>query len=81
MKSFIKLSSIVINTRYINRIHINPSSYSIHLMDNYHGDIIGSGIFFWGSASSDKVISICSNEQEEDYNTIKDWIKDNNSLK
>ncbi len=74
--SFLRLSSVIINTRYINRINVNPSGYSIHLMDTYSGDIMGSGVFFWGSCSSDKVIYINSVEQKEDYEIIKDWVQE-----
>lgn len=74
--SFLRLSSVIINTRYINRINVNPSGFSIHLMDTYSGDIAGSGVFFWGSSSSDKVINIDSVKQNEDYEIITNWLQE-----
>jgi hypothetical protein len=45
-------------------------------MDTYSGDIVGSGVFFWGSSSSDKVINIDSVKQKEDYEIITNWVKE-----
>jgi hypothetical protein len=74
--SFLRLSSVIVNTRYINRINVNPSGYSIHLMNTHSGDIVGSALFFWGSSSSDKVIDIDSVEQKEDYDIITNWVQE-----
>jgi hypothetical protein len=74
MTQFLKLSSVIINTRYINRIHIEPFTYSIHLIDNYTGSIFGSAFFISGDVSSEKVIKIKA-EQEKDYKIVTDWLK------
>ena len=72
-KKFLKLSSIVINTRHILYVHITKDMYSIHLMNNkIHGNVIfGSGTI---ETTHDK-IDICKEEKSQDYELVEKWIE------
>ena len=61
MSRFIKLSTIVINTNYINKILINPNHYSIYLNNT--------------NISFDTKINVCAVKSPIDYNIMSDWIK------
>ena len=69
MSKFIKLSSRIINTKYIQYITIEPDKYYIELTSN---SISGGFALF----SSDKnEIKICENKNPLDYRILHDWIK------
>ncbi len=75
MYSYIRLSRIIINTRYINRIDIDTSSYSIHLMNTHNGWLSGCSLLFFGYSSSHKIINVYS-EEKDDYKIITDYIQE-----
>ena len=73
MSKFIKLSTTIINTKYINEILIRPNKYYIYLM-TYKVD----GFFMFGSGgliSNFKFFKICADKTPNDYKIISDWIK------
>lgn len=73
MSQFLKLSKIIINTNHIRNINVLASKYEIILstpnMDGYV--LAGSGKInlVYGT------INVCEKESNEDYNTVKNWIK------
>ena len=72
MSSFLKLSKICINTKYIRNIDIKQSNYEIKLATP-NIDIF----FIFGSGGFDFIypkINICEQESKEDYNIIKKWL-------
>jgi hypothetical protein len=77
MTKFIRLSNIVINTAYINRINITPTKYTINLMSNHKGDMFGSAMFFWGSLSPSEDITINIDTTPKDYDKISSWLDKN----
>ena len=71
-KSFIKLTNVVINTRYITKIYHNNNCYSIYTNEN---SISGFFIFYFGTISSNQnIIHILSEKDPENYKIIDDWI-------
>ena len=77
MTKFIRLSNVVINTAYINRINIRPKTYTINMMNNHSGDMFGSAIFFWGSLSTPYDITIDADTESKDYDKITTWLDKN----
>lgn len=70
--SFIKLSSIIINTSKISSINIYNNKYYINIGLQ---DI--DGFFMFGSghiSSTSKSIIICEKLHTDDYNIINKWI-------
>jgi predicted nucleic acid-binding protein len=71
MRQFIKLSNLIINTKYIQQINILKSEYHINLTNDLHGFIlVGSG-----TVTSNPRKIIIYEEDMDDYKIIKDWIK------
>lgn len=79
MSNFIKLSNVVINTRYITKIIIKPSIYSINLIQNdCSGIIVGSSLLFWGHLPPVvREIEISSIDTPDDYKIITNWLTEN----
>lgn len=72
MKSFIKLTSHVINKLHIVEIIKNQNKYSIYMSNN---NISGFLIFGGGYVSSDyNKIEICEKHNKQDYDTITNFI-------
>lgn len=69
MSIFLKLSSCIINTKYIQKIIIKPDKYYIKLMSNG----ISGGMFYFTSTENE--IKICANKNSLDYRILQDWIK------
>ncbi len=69
MSTFLRLSSVIINTKYIQKIIIKPDKYHIELMSN---NISGGFGFF---SSNDYEIKLCANKHPIDYKILQDWIK------
>ena len=72
MQKFIRLTTTVINSNYINRILILPNKYYIY-MNNHKIDgsiILGSG----GVSSTEEYIEVCVKANKEDYKIISNWI-------
>ena len=69
MSKFLKLSSVIINTRQINHIIIKSNKYYISLMSSN----ISGGIAYF--SSNDYEIKICANKNPIDYKILQDWIE------
>ena len=71
--SFIKLTSMIINTKYITTILLKPSKYYIYIANhNINGFmLLGSG----GLNSGKTEIKVCANKNPVDYKTVSDWIE------
>ncbi len=75
MINFIKLSSNIINTKYIHKILVTPNKYYIHIINK---NINGFAFFGMGSISSENdVITVCQNTDPFDYKIVTDWINYN----
>ena len=76
MASFIKLSTLVINSAKISTIEILENKYCIHLI-NLRVD--GFFLFTNGTINTlhDK-IEVCKVQHPSDYNNLSDWINRNN---
>ena len=76
MTRFMKLTNMVLNTKDIHKIMIQPHKYSIHVSSNkltgITWSIYGSG--FGTLSSSDYKIEVCETERPEDYKLISEWI-------
>ena len=70
MTTFLKLSSIIINTKYIQKIIIGPGQYYIKLMSNG----ISGGMFYFTSTSNE--IKLCAIKDPTDYKILHDWLKE-----
>jgi len=70
MSKFIKLTSVIINTRQINHIYIKPDKYIISIMSSN----ISGGIAYF--SSNDYEIKICANKHPIDYKILSGWIKE-----
>ena len=69
---FIKLTHMILNTNYINKILIYQDLYYIYLKRQ---DL--KGFLFVGSGaceSKDEEIKICAKNHSTDYKIISDWI-------
>jgi len=70
MVNFIKLSNMIINTKFIRAIVCDSKKYYININYNISGNL------FW--FSDDKFeIEICAIEKPSDYKIITDWIDKN----
>ena len=63
---FIKLTSLILNTRLINSIFIKPDKYYIRLSNT-----IINGTFI---SSNEKEFVVCKNKNPIDYKIISEWI-------
>ena len=70
---FIKLTSLIINTKYINKILISSNKYYIYLANN---KISGNMILYSSTVPTDEEeIQICSIKDPQDYKIVSEWIK------
>lgn len=73
MTRFIKLSKIIINTVKIVTIDILPKKYTVRMCDQ---KIDGSILFTSGSVESYNTnIEVCEKKNPDDYQTVKEWIR------
>lgn len=75
MSNFLKLTSMLVNTKYIYKILIQPNKYYIYLSSNdgFSGfSICGTG--FISSNNSQTYCEICKTKHEIDYKIVSDWI-------
>jgi hypothetical protein len=70
--TFLKLSSAIINTRYIKFIDFSNKKYIIHTIDHV---IDGCSFFGFGlfDSSNSKAV-VCPEKNPEDYITVQNWI-------
>ena len=77
MSKFIKLTNMLLNTNYINKIYINPNQYVIYLTSNkFDGtswSITGSGLGLISSLK-DIEIEVCETKHSTDYKIVSNWI-------
>ena len=72
MSSFMKLSTIVLNTSQIRKIYMYENKYIIELLSNKM-----SGYMFYGSGfvSEEKdIVEVCKKNNESDHRIVSDWI-------
>lgn len=68
---FLKLKDIVINTRHIKYINIQPKKYVINLGQyNYGGFFFGTGPI----ACNPKNITVCAKNDPEEYAIVNQWL-------
>lgn len=72
MSRFIKLSSLVINTKYIKNIahYSNENKYVIDIVNHKHFGMIMFGL----NSYIDDYVKICKKDNPEDYKIITKWI-------
>lgn len=70
--SFLRLSQVVLNTRYISSIEFNKNLYQINMHSNYTGFIFFGFSFF---NEEKTIINVYKDKNEEDYNKITKWIE------
>ena len=73
MSRFIKLTSTIINASHITKIVNSSNRYHIYLNNNYM-----NGFIFMSSgsmSSNDNIIEVCEKENNYDYITVTEWIK------
>ncbi len=76
MSKFLKLTKLMINTKYIHSIIIEPNKYSILVTSN---QIEGTNLSFIGFgfgriASYHSEIIVSKTQDSSDYKIITDWI-------
>ena len=77
---FLKLSKVFINPNAITKITFSNNRYNgecinIHLK---HLNINGSFFLYVGNISStDNLITISKKDNENDYNVVNEWLKNN----
>ena len=78
MTKFIKLTNMLLNTKYIHTISIKPNKYYIH-----HVQGINLGGYIWLlcgsgggliSTNNNTEIEVCETKHPTDYKIISDWI-------
>jgi hypothetical protein len=70
--TFLKLSSSIINTRYIKFIDFSNKKYIIHTIDQ-----VNDGCFFFGFGlfeSSNSKAVVCPEKNPQDYIALQTWI-------
>jgi hypothetical protein len=76
MTKFLKLTRLIINTKYIHSIVIHPNKYCINVASNkFEGskwNVIGFG--FGNISSYNCEIEVCETQNPNDYNIVSDWI-------
>ena len=73
MTRFLKLTNIIINTAKIVTIDVLPTKYTIRMSDQ---KIDGWLLFTSGSVESiNTKIEVCENKHPDDYQLIKEWIR------
>jgi len=79
MTKFIKLTNLIINTKYIQSIVIKPNKYYINVVSNkFDGSNWSNPIIGIGTISSyNSEIEVCETENSSDYKIVSDWIDKN----
>ena len=70
--TFLKLSSSIINTRYIKSIDFSNKKYVIHTIDQVNDGYFYFGFGFFYSSNSKAVI--CPEKNPQDYIVVQNWI-------
>ena len=81
MTRFIKLTNMILNTKYINKINIKPNLYCIQFIDKkiQGGGFLVAGFGFGNISSFDtyEEIEVCATKHAVDYKILSDWINTN----
>lgn len=72
MRQFIKLTSMIINTNYINKINIEKNKYIIHLLNNQPNKLIKLKNEL--TLPKNDIIKVFSKKNPVDYKIVTDWI-------
>ena len=79
MTKFLKLTNMILNTKHINTILIEPNKYHIHMMSNklfgYIGLFYGSGYGY--VSSGNEQIEVCQTKHPNNYKIVSEWIEKN----
>jgi hypothetical protein len=72
MTTFLKISSVVLNTNYIHKILITPNKYYIYLIRNniYGINFLGTGFIH----SDEHEIEVCATKHIKEYNIVSEFI-------
>lgn len=74
MKTFINLSSVVINKLHITEVVKKPGKYYIYVNNS---NINGKFIFSLGRITTIyNIVEICENTNKKDYKLVTDWINE-----
>jgi hypothetical protein len=72
MKTFINLSSVVINKLHVTEIVKKPGKYYIYVNNS---NINGKFIFSLGRITTvHNIVEICETKNKKDFNMVTDWI-------
>ena len=79
MTRFLKLTNMVLNTKYINAILIHPNKYYIHMTSNKFFGHIGLcyGCGYGFVSSGNEQIEVCETKHPNDYKIVSEWIDKN----
>ncbi len=70
--NFLKLSHLIINTKYIHYIQVKEHKYVIDCFNGVAGMLIGGT---GGLKTESFQVKICKKEDPENYKIVEDWIK------
>jgi hypothetical protein len=74
MKTFIHLSSVVINKLHVTEIVKKPGKYYIYVNNS---NINGKFIFALGRITTvHNIVEICETKNKKDFNKVTDWINE-----
>jgi len=78
MTGFLKLTSMLINTKHIHKILIQPNKYYIYLSSNSSNNGF-SGFTLWGtgmisSNNNETYCEVCETKHSIDYKIVSEWI-------
>jgi hypothetical protein len=72
MVNFLKLSGVIINTKFITQILIKPKKYVFHIS---YGEFSGFTLLGSGNINTEKLtMDVCEVKNPEDYKIVSDWI-------
>lgn len=79
---FIKLSTVLINPRYIHTIKIQSKLYSIRMVDHTMRGVILMGAGTGGGTvmSDMSKIDICEKESPLDFKRVSEWLEQNTTI-
>ena len=71
MNKFLKLRSILINTKNINRIVTLNNKHYIHIDKSFYGFFF---VIFGMIGSDNEIIEVCKIKHTDEYKMVSDWI-------
>jgi hypothetical protein len=72
MVNFLKLTGVIINTKFITQILIKPHKYVFYLNNGHFNGftLLGSG----NINTENLIMDVCQVENPEDYKIVSDWV-------